>query len=112
MYIIYKKIFHEICNKDFGLYHEFIDTIKHEYITIKKSIIETTNCKELRYLVHRLISTLVILDNLFYEMKYICSLILSVDKNETDFSKYKPYIEMFSDCYSSGIYSFDVLYIP
>ena len=102
-YILHKKIFDEICNKDLDLYNEFMDTIRQEYKNIMQNITEASECKSLRYHVHRLISNIAIMEDIYHELKYICSLILSIHKDETDFSKYKPYIEMFVNCVSLSI---------
>jgi hypothetical protein len=102
-YILHKKIFDEICNKDLDLYNEFMDTIRQEYNNIMQNIFQASECKSLRYYVHRLISNIAIMEDIYHEHKYICSLILSIHKDETDFSKYKPYIEMFVNCISLPI---------
>ncbi len=99
-YILHKKIFDDICNKNVDLYYEFIETVKYEYNTIMQTLLHTTECKQIRILTHKLISSVTILENVYLEIKYICSLILSTNKNETDFNTYKPYIEMLKNYYS------------
>jgi hypothetical protein len=94
MLVIHKKIFNEMCNNNISLYEDFIKTIKNEYSVVIKDILESSVCETLRYHTHKLMSIIGMLNDITCEIKYICSLILSVDKLETDFIHYKPYIDM------------------
>lgn len=95
MLLIHKKIFNEICNNNITLYEDFIQTIKNEYNIVIKNILNSVMCVVIRYETHKLMSIIAILDvGITSEIKYICSLILAVDKGETDFIHYKPYIDM------------------
>jgi hypothetical protein len=95
MLVIHKKIFNEMCNNNISLYEDFIKTIKNEYSVVIKNILNSVDCVVIRYETHKLISIIAILDGgITSEIKYICSLILSLDKGETDFIHYKPYIDM------------------
>ena len=124
MLVIHKKIFSEICNNNIILYEDYITTIKKEYSLVIKDILESSVCETLRYNTHKLMSVISILhlfsfntpilgvklseksshisaslmrkcvDCINNEIIYICSLILYVDKKETDIAKYTYYIEM------------------
>jgi len=91
---INKYIFFTICNKDIDEYDIIIIMIKDDYIKIIKEIKETTNCKEIRKLIHKLVGLIAVINNTSDELNYIFKSILEIPKTTEDFIYYRDYVYM------------------
>ena len=100
---IQKFIFQEVCNKNMDVYNEFITTIKQEFYDTIGKINPCYSIDIIRYSTHKLVSIVSYLD---YndEVLYICSLILAIDKKNTDISPYYPYLSMLSEINTSKFF--------
>ena len=91
---INKYIFYTICNKDIDEYDKIIDIFRKDYVTIIYEIKQTTICREIRYLIHKLIGVIAVINNTNDELDYILKSILSIPKTTEDFDYYRDYVYM------------------
>lgn len=91
---INKYIFYTICNKDIDEYDTIIDMFRKDYETIINDIKQTTICKEIRYLIHKLVGVIAVINNTNDELNYILKSILDIQKTNEDFEYYRDYIYM------------------
>jgi hypothetical protein len=71
---INKYIFYTLCNKDIEEYDKIMDIFRKDYIKVIKEIKETTSCKDIRFLVHKLIGIISVINNTNDELNYILHL--------------------------------------
>jgi hypothetical protein len=91
---INKYIFYTLCNKDIEEYDKIMDIFRKDYIKVIKEIKETTSCKDIRFLVHKLIGIISVINNTNDELNYILKSILLIPKTTEDFDYYRDYIYM------------------
>ena len=89
-----KYIFYTVCNKDIDEYDKIMDIFRKDYIKVIKEIKETTSCRDIRFLVHKLIGIISVINNTNDELNYILKSILSISKTTEDFDYYRDYIYM------------------
>jgi hypothetical protein len=106
MYSIHKYIFEVLCKKNMDSYQELIDSISDEYKTIIRDLLNEKNIPEIRRLVHKLVSVVVIFEEKNCEIMYYLKLLLNIDKTKTDYRLYEPYIKMIIDCDDSFLGSY------
>jgi hypothetical protein len=91
---INKYIFYTLCNKNIEEYDKIMDIFRKDYIKVIKEIKETTSCKDIRFLVHKLIGIISVINNTNDELNYILKSILLLPKTTEDFDYYRDYIYM------------------
>jgi hypothetical protein len=100
---INKYIFYTLCNKDIEEYDKIMDIFRKDYIKVIKEIKETTSCKDIRFLVHKLIGIISVINNTNDELNYILKSILLIPKTTEDFDYYRDYIYMLLNFYQNLI---------
>ena len=91
---INKYLFYNVCDKDIDLYNEIIDTIREEYTSTIHKLTNTQDCKQIRILIYKLISTVSFCIYTNDECIYLCRSILQIPKLTPDFGLYKYYINL------------------
>jgi hypothetical protein len=89
-----KYIFYTVCNKDIDEYEKIMVIFRKDYIKVIKEIKETTSCTDIRFLVHKLIGIISVINNTNDELNYILKSILLIPKTTKDFDYYRDYIYM------------------
>lgn len=100
---LHKFIFQEVCSKNIDLYNEFIQVMKQEFYDTIGKINPGYSIDVLRYNTHKLVGIVSYLDN-NDEIIYVCSLILAIDKRNSDISPYYPYLSMLSEISTSKFF--------
>jgi len=100
---INKYIFYTLCNKDIEEYDKIMNIFRKDYIKVIKEIKETTSCKDIRFLVHKLIGIISVINNTNDELNYILKSILLIPKTTEDFDYYRDYIYMLLNFYQNLI---------
>ena len=91
---INKYIFYTLCNKDIEEYDKIMNIFRKDYITILHKIKETTVCKEIRDLIHKLVGVISVINTTNDELNYILKSILLIPKTTDDFDYYRDYVYM------------------
>ena len=100
---LHKFIFQEVCDKNIDVYNEFIDVMKQDFYDTIGKINSGYSIDVIRYNTHRLVGIVSYLDN-NDEIIYVCSLILAIDKKNSDISPYYPYLSMLSEVSTSKFF--------
>jgi hypothetical protein len=94
MYAINKRILENSFDNDIILYEDFMKSASKEYREIIKELSKAKTSEECRTNVHKLISTIIYLEDTNAEILYFCKLLLNIDKKNTDINFYKSYVNM------------------
>ncbi len=89
-----KYLFITICDKNYDLYEEIISNFNNDYLNTIKKLKETTDCIEVRKLIHNFIGIIMNLKINNSELLYILKSILNVPKTNLDYDLYRDYIYM------------------
>lgn len=97
MYSINKYIFDEVCDNNMEIYNDIMETVRVGYNDIVGKLSHEICIPEIRQLVHKLVSGVVILEGKNYETMYYLKLLLNIDKKSTNLKHYQIYIKMITD---------------
>ena len=91
---INKHLFYDICDKNIDIYNDIIDTTRTDYNNTINEIRVTTDCKQLRLYIHKIICIVIFYKDTNNECIYICRSILQMSNSNTDINVYKYWINL------------------
>ena len=94
MYKINKHIFIQVCNSNFEIYEDLINTINLDYDLAMQELSAAYDCKQIRQIIHKLVGFLSLFEDDFVELYSLFRLLLIIDEQSIDVLLYRSYVDI------------------